>query len=475
MQVGGVIRSLAFVSLAFAAGCAGAAERASQQDYAKVHRSKRPTSVATSQPTSKTRVADDQRTKGADLNRFIAKAMDESPELRAAFERWKASVHRISQARKLPEPTISFGYFIQSVETRVGPQRAKVGLSQSFPWPTKLSAGADSAAAAARAEQNRVDALALLVQQRVSAAYWRLWLIRETRRIHREHLLVVRSLSESVLARVAIGAASLADQQQVDLTAARLEDMISGMDEAEITAIAQLHAAMGSQEPSMPTTSMTPPDAGVPAEDSESLIASAKEHPLILSFGQMAESKEQLARSQNASRYPSFSLGVDWIITGEARMPGVQDSGKDAVMLGAGMSVPLWQGIYSDGVEAAHDEASAQRSEQRAAADRAVAELEASLAAVRDAARRVNLYEHTLVPQADSAYASVLGAYASGRGTVAQTLLAQRDLLELKSDLVSARAEHAIAWARLENVVGRKVSALVVNHADVTRTTDGRK
>ena len=34
--------------------------------------------------------------------------------------------------RQIPEPTISYAYFIQSVETRVGPQRHRFSISQSI-------------------------------------------------------------------------------------------------------------------------------------------------------------------------------------------------------------------------------------------------------------------------------------------------------------------------------------------------------
>ena len=71
--------------------------------------------------------------------------------------------------------------------------------------------------------------------------------------------------------------------------------------------------------------------------------------------------------------------------------------------------------------------------------------------------RRTALYRGTLVPQAESAYDSVLGAYTVGRGTVAQALLAQRDLLELRVELDRARADHGRAWARLEEIAGREV------------------
>ena len=63
-----------------------------------------------------------------------------------------------------------------------------------------------------------------------------------------------------------------------------------------------------------------------------------------------------------------------------------------------------------------------------------------------------------LLPQAQAAYESVLGSYAVGRSAVAETLLAQRDLLELGIESARARADHQRAWARLDSLVGNEVA-----------------
>lgn len=468
---------VAFVGALLLLGCAGAAERAAWKDASRRDGSFEQARPRGTSPESKASESAARRTKGeaSSLDRYVALAMQRNPELRASFDRWRASVQRISMAGKLPDPQVSFGYFIQSVETRVGPQRARISLQQSFPWPTKLTASAGAAAAGARAQQVRVEALALAIRQRVEVAYFELWLVRQTRRIHAEHLLVVRSLSESVLARVATGAATLADQQQVDLAAARLEDTVLGMDEAEAAKVAQLHAALGTSTPRLPATETGPPPAALPNEEFESLAASARAHPFLRSFEELAVAKEEQARADTAGRYPNFSIGADYIVVGEAEMPNVADSGKDAISVGAGMTIPLWQGTYSDAAEASRAEADGQRAERDAAENRAIAELETALATVRDAARRVSLYKGTLLPQAESAYDSVLGSYATGRGTVAQTLLAQRDLLDLRLEVEQARAAHAMAWARLESVVGRHVAARVTEGDSMGKANGSRR
>ena len=58
-------------------------------------------------------------------------------------------------------------------------------------------------------------------------------------------------------------------------------------------------------------------------------------------------------------------------------------------------------------------------------------------------------------PQADAAYRSLLGTYAAGEAGVAQVLLAQQTVLELRVAHAEAASEHAQAWAALEAQCGQ--------------------
>jgi outer membrane protein TolC len=77
------------------------------------------------------------------------------------------------------------------------------------------------------------------------------------------------------------------------------------------------------------------------------------------------------------------------------------------------------------------------------------------LVEVEDTARRLRVVSGALLPQAESAYRSVLGTYAAGKAGVAQVLLAQQTVLELKVAQTEASADHARAWAALESRCGQ--------------------
>ncbi len=392
------------------------------------------------------------------LESYVAYTMRNSPELEALFERWQAGVNRIAQARRLPDPVISYSFYVSNVETRVGPQRHRLSLKQSFPWPTRLSAGANAAAARAQALQRQFDARAIAIQAAVEEKYWSLWGIQTVRKVHEEHLTILKGLSESAGGLLMTGQIELADQQQIDLTTARTEDLLYALDEQAAEVRALLRGVIGAPQ-SMPVTVVSSPAARDVAINERQLLVFVRSHPFINSFEELARASEAAAEQERASRFPSFSLGVDWIETGETSMPDVPDSGKDAFLVGASVSVPLWQQNYKEGVEAHRSESRAYRADGRAAVDRAVAEFHAVRAKIRDAKRRMILYETTLVPQAESVFESVLGAYVSGRGGIAAILLAQRDLLDLKVQLIDIQTAHARSWATLENLVGHDITS----------------
>ena len=379
---------------------------------------------------------------------YVSTALANHPEIAAQRAAWQASVERIPGTRTLPEPRVSVGGFVQSVETRVGPQQVRVGVQQAIPWPSKLVQSGKAASSEADAAELSVDASERQVRERVQLAYWALWQVREQQNLRSEHLAILEGLADTVRGRVEVGQASLADLQQVELSRSRLEDALASLDAEEEARIAQLRAAVGEDVDAAPTTA-EPTLSGLPEG-----ALSATTHPRLRALDAMATSAEHQARAAAGQRLPDVTVGADWIATGPARMDGVSDSGKDAVMVGLGLKVPLWQGTYGHDVAAAHRMEESLRARRRAEEDQLQAAVETAVVRVRDSARRVELVEQTLLPQAQASYEAVLGEYAVGRAQVSQTLLAQRDLLDLAVERVVAQANHRMQWARLTSLTG---------------------
>ncbi len=454
----GVARAgVALLALALATACATTLEQSARSELAETPPGTPPPAYRDAASPSAAAARPAPVVLDGSLDAYTRRALEQSPVLRAQYEEWRASTYQMKQARRLPEPTVSYGYFVRAVETRVGPQRHRIGIAQTFPWPTRLARAADAASAASQSAQRRYEAAALELMRRVAEAYWELWRVARARDVQRDQLKLLEQVAGTAQARLEIGQGSLADLSQIHLGLSRLADTIAGLDETERQARAELIAALGAEPGTETPISDEPPPLLRPVESREELQQAALEHPRVQALAHLAEAETQRGRAAAAERYPGFTLGADYIVTEEARMDGVEDSGKDAVLVMLGMKVPIWGGVYG----AAQDEANARsamfRAREEAAQDAAAAQLEQTLSQLDDSIRRVKLYRTTLVPQAEAVYGSVLGGYQASESTVTAMLNAQRDLLELQLGLDRSRADHARTWARLESIVGRPI------------------
>ncbi len=442
----------AAVTLLLAAACIRHPERVHQQDLRHAASTLRfgAGSTAGSDEASSLPVFDGEPAG------YVSHALAHSPRLEAVYHRWRAEVGQVAVARKLPEPMVTYGYFVRSVETKMGPQRHRVGVSQTFPWPSRLTAGEDAASARARALKQRFESEALAVREQVVVAYWRLWLDRHTTAIRREQVALLRSVAATSRARLVAGATSFADLQRIDLSISRLVDQIDSAVADERVHAAALLAALGLlRSTSLPTRGDLP-RLRHPTPSREQLAEMLGETPRLRRFDRLADAADADARVQASQGYPSFRLGLDWIETGRGSATG-PDAGKDPVVVQVGLSIPLWQGAYDRKEDAARAMATSRRAEKAALHLDAHAELEQVLSAIYDTARRATLREHTMLPQASAALEALIGAYVIGASGLGDILLAQRDLLDVRVELARAHAGHAVAWARLERLVARSV------------------
>ena len=151
------------------------------------------------------------------LDDYFKIAAENNPGLQAKYKAYEAALQKIPQVSTLPDPTFSFGYFISPVETRVGPQQAKLSLTQMFPWFGTLKAQGDGAALSAEAKlQDFVDARNRLYLQ-VASAYYPLYELKELVRIEQENIKILESYKTIANQKFKNGKGSMVDVLRVDI------------------------------------------------------------------------------------------------------------------------------------------------------------------------------------------------------------------------------------------------------------------
>ncbi|MEZ4265141.1 MAG: TolC family protein [Myxococcota bacterium] len=449
------------IIFSLAGGCVSAHERSSRRAFealgpAPLARQAAPPRDADREAPVEA-VAEAETPEIADLPALLVEAALRSPALRAAWYDAQAADYAIPVSRRLPEPVVTYGVFLRQVETRVGPQSQRLGVMQGFPWPARLGRAAGAAAARAEAARRRFEALRHQVRREIRRPWAELAVLNATAAELRAIDAVLERVQGSARARVAVGMVGADDLARITLRRAELREREASLADraAALAALVRSAAGLG-PDTKLPEPSLEPvPAALAPMATLRCALEANPEIAAAVAEIEVASAEVSVAGSR---RWPEFSLGADWTVVGEARMPGVMDSGKDVVMVSAGIRVPLWSRSYSAEEDAAQARVESARARRDGVLQRAEAELARIVAGHTGATRRVALYESELLPTAHAALNAAMVGYEAGRTSLNSVADLEESVLRYRLALLEARAEQVFAVVDLERLLGTEVN-----------------
>ncbi len=400
-----------------------------------------------------------QGRRGNELVALLDQASRRSPALRALLADWKAALARIPQTRSIPEPMLGYGFYARSVETRVGPQRHRFFLSQRIPWIGKITSRTKVAVKQAQVARAAYFALISRLFFQVKVTYFDIFYQQRRREILAEHTKLLASLETILRAKMAV---ALADQSQViklQVETAKTADLVQSSLERIQALQAQINGLIGrssARQVSVPRSLDGLPTNLPPARR---LAAMARRsNPELALANQKIEMTRAMVQAAKTSYLPDFTVSLTWIETGRADMD-VPDRGKDAVILGLAVTLPVWVNKYRGQVAQARAKVQAAQARSEDLATRLDAAVFAALARYRDALRRKRLYRRGLVLKAEQSLRTALQSYAVGKASFLDVLDAERTLLAFALEAERATADMAKALAALELAMGRPFRA----------------
>lgn len=391
------------------------------------------------------------------LEKYLAYAAANSPELRSAFATWKSRLERIPQVRALPNPQLRYGYFLQSVETRAGPQRNKFGISQMIPWPQKLSLNGDVAFQHSEAARRRFDEARRALFYRVKLAYFDLYYLRRSIAVMNQTISLARYYERIALVRYRSSGGKHPDVIRAQLELGRLEDQLKSLNDLRQPKNAAMNAALNrASDAPIDWPAKLEVDQSWPEE--KLLIASLAKSNFELQ-AQAAEVERENKSIERARKeyYPDFTFGVDYIDTAGAIRTGTPDSGKDPVVLNFGISLPLWTSKYSAGVGEANARKQRFQSLRQATLRKLEVQLQSALFNLRDSIRKIDLYKNTLIPKAEQAQRATVTSFQAGKSDFLSLIDVERTLLEFLLNYENALTNKARNNALIERLVGTDI------------------
>jgi len=391
----------------------------------------------------------------AGLEDYLRYAALNNPGLKAAFSRWKAALERIPQVRSLPDPKFTFGYFIESVETRVGPQERVYKLAQMFPWFGKLRLRGEKAFQASEVLREQYETAKLRLFYDVKDAYYEYYYLGRAIAVVEEHRDLVKYLEEVARIRYKAAAARHPDVIRAQVELGKLEDRLRTLKDLDEPILARLNRALN-----RPLNSPVPWPRSAPREElsvTEGRMLSwlSDSSPRLRRLQHEIRKQERAIELAEKEYWPDLTLGLTYIETDEAQRSGVSDSGKDPVQAMIGINLPIWLEKRKAGVREAK--------QRRLAALMQRDEVENSLGSMvkmtyykfSDADRKIDLYRDTLLPKANQSLKATEAAYRAGNATFLDLIDAERVRLDFTLSYERALAAYNQRLAELEMLVGR--------------------
>ena len=392
-----------------------------------------------------------------ELPNLIRVAVDRNPKVKAAKARWQATIEQYPQVTALPDPMFMYGYFLRSVETRVGPQRHRISFSQAFPYPGTLDAAGAVVKKAVEIERVKHEQVIrdLIVELKLS--YHELAYLQRAVELTRQNHQLIASILAIATTRYAEGKAILNDVLKAQSQLAQLEYDLVLLAELQRVEHANINGIL-----SVPST--TPLGATVPVayEPLDVVLADiekqalSKRQELRIAALTIEKATKGIALAELQTK-PMLKFDLMTVETGEALMFDAPGSGKNPFSIGFGVTIP-WSSLKnSSKVRQAQQNHESVTANKRALEDETKVALQKVYFRLENARRLVELYETTLIPQAGAAIEIAETWHQEGPKSIAGFLETQSVWLNFNLARLRAIADYQQNLARLEKLVGGKI------------------
>jgi outer membrane protein TolC len=281
------------------------------------------------------------------LKNYLDVAAKNNPGLKAKFSDYMAAMEKVPQVGTLPDPSFAFSYFVQPVETRVGPQNWKFNLSQSFPWFGLLSAKEDVATELANAKYEVFENAKSNLFFEVKSTYYNYYFIDKAIEITQENIQILEVFKRLSLVKIEAGKASIVDELRVELELNDLQNQLALLTDTKQVLQIKFNNLLNTEidnEINVPETlwqDKLPLDKQSVLDSIYSSNHQLKsiEHKLNAFVNQEVVAKKE--------GLPKFNLGLGYTIVSENSGSSFSDNGKDAfVFPSIGIKIPLYRNKY---------------------------------------------------------------------------------------------------------------------------------
>ncbi|HUF08743.1 MAG TPA: TolC family protein [Rhodothermales bacterium] len=358
----------------------------------------------------------------------------------------------------LPDPSVSFSYLPRPVFTARGSQKWILRGELDLPFPGKIRREKNVASTDATAASFAAAELENQLVFQAKRAYYRLYRIDRQLQLAREFQNRLKDFEEAATSLYEVG---LGHQQEIlksQLERSNLDATIAALEADRRTAEKMLARLQNDDrpiriEPEGMVELRDPPE--VPSDViADSAMARRPEVALLDALTRSKEAEIALAKR---AWLPDLGLHVSYIGIAQEPIPVAAD-GRDALMVGATVRIPLFGGNINAGVAGAEIERLQLEFDRIAIETDVRTRVDDLTSRIERESEQMKLLSGSLIPQAQTTVEVALSDYTTGRAGFLDLLDAERTLFSFRDRVEETIERYAVAIAELERTVGASIA-----------------
>ena len=386
------------------------------------------------------------------LNQYLETAAKNNAALKAKFNEYNATLEKIPQVGTLPDPLLTFGYFIMPVETKNGPQQAKISFTQMFPWFGTLNNKEDVLINAAKAKYEDFEEARSNLFFEIKSNYYDLYFINKGIDITLENIRVLKTFKRLAIIKIEAGTASGVDALRAEMELADIENKLALLKDNWYVNAVKFNNLLNVEKNSsiqIPET-LWMDDLGYSKQAVIDSLSINNHQLKSLDFMHRSfESNRRLAKKEGT---PNIIIGADYTSIGNNGLS--PESGKDALLIKVGITIPLYRKKYSAMVNEAILQQQIIENKKVDKINVLGTFFEKVYSEYTDANRRIVLFEKQNI-LATRAIKLLENEYASNGKNFEEILRMDKSLLKYSLELEKARADKQASIAFINYLMGR--------------------
>ena len=398
---------------------------------------------------------------GEDLQRLIATALANNPEIKASTARWEMFRNRVAQARSFDDPMLMLkvqnGVVKDPFNFRRDAMTQKViGISQQLPFWGKRDLKAEVAAKDAEAYQWQVEERKLELTRMVKENWYQLWFVDREIDIVDKNIKIIDDFIALAETKYSVGQGVQQDVLKAQVERSKMLDMQISLEQQRKSVQAALNALL--YRPADTLIAKVPEFSSRKISNSlspEQLREAAKENrPLLKSLSAAIDKGTAGHKLAQKEFYPDFNLSLEYM---QRDRINEMEQGDNMYSLGVTFNLPVRrERRYAMLAESSSEirMATEELNSQNNIINQGIVDL---LAQLERREKLVTLYRTGIIPQAEQALEAAVISYRVGKVDFLNVLDSRITLFNYEREYYDSLADYQMKLAQLEALVGKQL------------------